>query len=488
MATLQETLAKQIPVLRDEVKALVSQHGDRQISEVSVKQAYGGMRGIKGLVCDTSFVDPQQGLIIRGHPLLTIKHLLPEEGFILLLTGELPDKDALRALQADYDRRAGVPAYVWRVLEAMPEDSHPMCMLDTGILVMERESAFRKAYDAKVSKTDYWQPTLEDSLTLLARLPELAAGVYRLRYKKGPRIPYTRGLDWGANYARMLGVTQEPSFADLMRLYLLFHCDHEGGNVSAFSCHTVASALSDAYYAVSAGLNGLAGPLHGLANQECLKWVLDTIQKFGGVPTKEQLAQYTQETLKAGRVIPGYGHAVLRVTDPRYTGFLEFGKKHFPDDPVYKTVALVYEVVPPILRQIEKIADPWPNVDAGSGALLHHYGLKEFDYYTVLFAVSRAQGMLAQMIINRALGTPITRPKSVTTNWVKAEAAKPAPQAAPQPAAKPAPKAAAKPAAEKVAKKKAAKKTAKKKTARKKPPKKKAKKKTSKKKTARRKR
>ena len=523
MATLQETLAKQFPALRDEIKELLKTHGDAVISKVTAKQAYGGMRGIEGLVCDTSFVDPRSGLIIRDHPLLEIKHLMPEEGFFLLLTGELPDKPAVQALQADYDKRAGVPGYVWRVLDAMPGDSHPMVMLDTGILVMERESVFRKKYDEGVKKTEYWQPMLEDALTLLARLPELAAGVYRMRYKKGPRIPYTKGLDWGANYAKMLGVTDDPTFADLMRVYLLFHCDHEGGNVSAFAAHTVASALSDAYYAVSAGLNGLAGPLHGLANQECLKWVLDTMERFGGAPTKEQLAQYTEETLQAGRVIPGYGHAVLRVTDPRYTGFLEFGKKHFPNDPVFKTVALVYEVVPPILGKIQKIADPWPNVDAGSGALLYHYGLKEFDYYTVLFAVSRAQGMLAQMIYNRAIGTPITRPKSVTTDWIKAEVAKPAPvkpaaqpaaqpapqptaqpapkpaaqpapqppakpapkpgpQPAPKPAAKPAAKPAPKPAPKKVVKKKAARKPARKQPARKKASKKKAKKKAAKKK------
>jgi len=419
MATLQETLAKQIPGLRDDVKALVKANGDKVISEVTVKQAYGGMRGIKGLVCDTSFVDPQKGLIIRGHPLLEIKHLLPEEGFYLLLTGEIPDKAALKSLHDDYDKRAGVPGYVWKVLEAMPEDSHPMCMFDTGILVMQRESVFAKAYEEGIQKTEYWQPVLEDALTLLARLPELAAGIYRLRYKKGPRIPYTKGLDWGGNYAKMLGITDDESFADLMRLYLLFHNDHEGGNVSAFSCHTVASALSDPYYAVSAGLNGLAGPLHGLANQMCLKWVLALMEKYGGVPSKEQLAKMTQETLDSGQVIPGYGHAVLRKTDPRYTGFLEFGKKHFPDDPIFKTVATLFEVVPPILGKIEKIADPWPNVDAGSGALLYHYGLTEFQYYTVLFAVSRAQGMLSQMIVNRALGTPITRPKSVGMPWIK---------------------------------------------------------------------
>jgi citrate synthase len=424
MATLQETLTQQIPGLRDEIKGLVKANANTVISQVTVKQAYGGMRGIKGLVCDTSFVDPQKGLIIRGHPLLTIKHLLPEESFFLLVTGELPDKAAVKALQGDYDKRAGVPDYVWKVLEAMPEDSHPMCMFDTGILVMQRESVFAKAYEEGIKKTEYWQPVLEDSLTLLARLPELAAGVYRLRYKKGPRIPYTNGLDWGGNFAKMLGVSDEPSFADLMRLYLLFHNDHEGGNVSAFSCHTVASALSDPYYSVCAGLNGLAGPLHGLANQMCLKWVLSLIDKYGGVPTTEQLAQMTQESLDSGQVIPGYGHAVLRQTDPRFTGFLEFGNTHFPDDPVFQTVARLFEAVPPILGKIEKIADPWPNVDAGSGALLYHYGMTEFQYYTVLFAVSRAQGMLSQMIVNRALGTPITRPKSVGTDWMKNELAK----------------------------------------------------------------
>ncbi|MBN1917216.1 MAG: citrate (Si)-synthase [Verrucomicrobia bacterium] len=423
MATLQEILARQIPALRDEIKELVKTDGHRVISEVTVKQAYGGMRGVKGLVCDTSFVDPQEGLIIRDYPLLEIQDLTPEEGFFLLLTGERPDKDAVQALQDDFDKRAGVPDYVWKVLEAMPEDSHPMCMFDTGILVMQRESVFAKAYAEGIRKSEYWQPVLEDALTLLARLPELAAGVYRLRYKKGPRIAHTPGLDWGANCAKMLGVTDDPTFAELIRLYLLFHNDHEGGNVSSFSCHTVASALSDAYYSVSAGLNGLAGPLHGLANQNCLKWVLALMEEFGDMPTKEQLARKTQALVDAGQVIPGYGHAVLRATDPRFTGLLEFGKKHFPDDPVFRIVALLFEVVPPILGEIKKISDPWPNVDASSGAVLYHYGMTEFEYYTVLFAVSRAQGMLAQMIVNRALASPITRPKSVTTDWIKNQVA-----------------------------------------------------------------
>ena len=420
MATLQNKLAKMIPPLRDELKTLGKKYGDKKISDVTVAQAYGGMRGVKGMICDTSVVYPDKGLIIRGYPIMDLRDKWPEEIFYLLCTGVLPDKAALKALQKEMANRSKVPGYVWKVLEAMPKNSHPMAMLNTAILVMQRESEFKKAYDKGMKKADYWKPTLEDSLNLLAKLPGIAAGVYRMRFNKGPRIAYKKDLDWGANYARMLGITDKTGvFTKLIRLYLTLHCDHEGGNVSANTCHTVGSALSDAYYSVSAGLNGLAGPLHGLANQECLNWVLDTMKKFKGVPTEEQIEKYAWDTLNSGKVIPGYGHAVLRVTDPRYSSFLAFGKENLPKSKVFQTVARVYDVVPGVLKKHGKAKNPWPNVDAGSGALLYHFGLKEFPYYTVLFSVSRAMGMLSQLTLNRAMGTAITRPKSVSTEWIK---------------------------------------------------------------------
>jgi citrate synthase len=313
-----------------------------------------------------------------------------------------------------------VPGYVWKVLEQMPKNSHPMCMLDTAILIMQRESKFVASYNAGMAKVDYWKPMLEDSLDLLAKLPALAAGVYRMRFNKGKRISAKKGLTWAENYAYMLGIKDpDGSFADCMRLYLVLHCDHEGGNVSAHACHLVASALSDAYYSVSAGLNGLAGPLHGLANQECLNWVLELRKKFRGVPSDKALEEFAWATLNSGKVIPGYGHAVLRVTDPRFTAFKEFGMKHFPNDPIMKIVDRVYEIVPKVLKAQGKASNPWPNVDAGSGALLYHYGMKEFSYYTVLFSVSRAMGMCSQLIVDRAMGSPLERPKSVPTAWIK---------------------------------------------------------------------
>ena len=425
MAKLQTALDKKIPVWRKEIRTLIKKHGAKKISDVSIIQAYGGMRGVKGMVCDTSEVPPDKGLMIRGIPVGKLTGKTPEDTFYLLCTGELPNAKDRRALTDELNSRAKVPAYVWKVLEAMPKNSHPMCMFDTAILCMQRESHFVKAYNAGVGKMDIWKSTMEDSLDLLAKLPSIAAGVYRMRFNKGKRIAPKKGLTWSENYAHMLGIKDKTGgFADCMRLYLVLHSDHEGGNVSAHACHLVGSALSDAYYSVSAGLNGLAGPLHGLANQECLNWVLQLKKKFRGVPTDEQLTQFAWDTLNGGKVIPGYGHAVLRVTDPRFTAFRAFGMKNFPEDPVMQLVDKVYTIVPKVLKKHGKAKNPWPNVDAGSGALLYHYGMREFSYYTVLFSVSRAMGMLSQLIINRAMGTPIERPKSVTTKWLKKQVKK----------------------------------------------------------------
>jgi citrate synthase len=427
MSKLHDKLAQQIPGLRDEVKTLVKEHGAKVISQVTIEQAYGGMRGVKSLVCDTSEVPPDKGLIIRGIPVAQLTEKLPEEVLWLLLTGELPTKADVDDLKADLRKRNGVPDYIWAVLKAMPADSHPMVMLNTAILVLEKESVFRRRYDEGMKKDQYWEAALEDALNIVAMLPAVAAGIYRMRFNKGDRIASNPALDWGADYAHMLGIPDpKGEFAALMRLYLVLHSDHESGNVSAMTTATVNSALSDLYYALSAGLSGLAGPLHGLANQECLGWVLDTNKKFGGNPTKEQIKAYAEETLAAGRVIPGYGHAVLRITDPRFDAFLAFGKKHMPSDPVFQTVSNVFDTVPDILKTIQKIKDPWPNVDAGSGALLYHYGLTEFPYYTVLFSVSRALGVCSQGVIARGLGLAITRPKSVTTSWIKAQTVAPA--------------------------------------------------------------
>ena len=416
MSLLLKKLEEVLPPQIDNVKNFIKNNGDKVVSEVTIKQVYGGMRGVKSLICDTSEVPPDKGLIIRGIELKNLTDKSPEEILWLLLTGELPNATEIADLQNELNSRGVVPDYVWNVIDAMPADSHPMAMFNTAVLVMQKESVFAKKYDEGMQKSEYWKATLEDLLDIVAKLPAIGAYVYRKRYNKGERIAPDFSKDWSGNYVHMLGLGDpNGEFSKLMRLYLNLHSDHEGGNVSAMTGSVVSSALSDLYYALSAGLNGLAGPLHGLANQECLKWVLETMDQFGGTPSVEELEKFAWDTLNSGRVIPGYGHAVLRITDPRFDAFLAFGKEHMPNDPVFATVSRVFDVVPNVLRQVQKIADPWPNVDAGSGALLYYYGLKEFSYYTVLFSISRALGIGAQAVIARAYGLPITRPKSLPT-------------------------------------------------------------------------
>ena len=417
--------------LANEIKDIIKEHGTKKIGEVQLAQIYQGMRGITGMVYETSLLDAQEGIRFRGG--FTIPELqaklphakggsepLPEGLFCLMMTGELPSAEDVAAISKDWSERAkNIPAHVFKAIDALPKESHPMTQYVVGVMALQSESVFAKKYAEGVNKKDYWSFMYEDSMNLISRLPVLAAYVYRRKYRNGAEVAPIPELDWAGNFAHLLGFDQD-SFKELMRLYLTIHADHEGGNVSAHTTHLVGSALSDPYLCYAAGMNGLAGPLHGLANQEVIKWIRDMQKSLGtDTPNGDQIATYVQKTLTEGKVVPGYGHAVLRKTDPRFFAQQDFAKKHMPDDPMVNTVWKIFETVPPILQSLGKIKNPWPNVDAHSGALLLHYGMKEYEYYTVLFGVSRALGVLASLCWSRALGFPLERPKSVTTNCVK---------------------------------------------------------------------
>ena len=419
MTMLQKTLSEKIPIWQDTLKNILNESGSKVISEVTVEQAVKGMRGVKSLICDTSSVSADKGLMIRNYPILDITHIIPEQALHLLMTGDLPNDEQLLDLQNQLKAHQNPPDYVWKVLEAMPSDSHPMTMLSVAIQSMRIDSLFVEKFNKGTVKSDYWKWILDDGIKLIGVLPSIAAGIYRLRVDKDALIPSDPNLDWGGNFAHMLGINDGDDFKELMRLYLMLHSDHEGGNVSAFSSLTVASSLSSPFLAVGAGLNGLAGPLHGLANQECLKFVLEIRDHFNGSPSDKDLTEFCWNRLNNGRVIPGYGHAVLRCPDPRFTAFMDFGKKYIENDDVFSIVESLFNVVPSVLKEHGKAKNPWPNVDAASGSLLYYYGLKEFNYYTVLFSLSRVMGIVSQIVINRALRIPITRPKSVTIDWLK---------------------------------------------------------------------
>jgi len=427
--TLKQKFQKKIQPARDERKKLIVDHGEKVIGDITIKQIYSGMRGMISMVTETSKLDPEDGIKFRGYSLDELIELLPTYGdgkqpmpegiFYLMLMGELPTQQDVELITEEWKKRSKVPNFVFSILDSFPKNAHPMTQFSAAILALRGESCFMKAYNDGVRKTDYWDSSFEDSMNLIATLPRIAAYIYRRVYKNDDHIDPDLSLDWSGNFAHMLGFNSN-EFHELMRLYLTIHADHEGGNVSAHTSHLVSSALSDAYLSFSAGMNGLAGPLHGLANQEVVKWLLKMKEYYNHeIISKYQVSEYVNKTLSEGRVIPGFGHAVLRKTDPRYIAQRNFALKYLKDYDLFDLVSKVYEVVPQILKATGKVKNPWPNVDAHSGVLLLKYGMKEYDFFTVLFGVSRSLGILSQLIWNRALGSPIERPVSVPTDIIK---------------------------------------------------------------------
>mmetsp|Transcript_13381 Transcript_13381/g.20866 ORF Transcript_13381/g.20866 Transcript_13381/m.20866 type:complete len:465 (+) Transcript_13381:207-1601(+) len=438
VVTLQETLAAQVPEKQKSLAALKKEHGSHVIGEVTVDQCIGGARGVKCMLWETSNLDPEEGIRFRGLTIPDCQQVLPtfsgkqgdgepllESLLWLLLTSEVPTKEQVDTLTAELHSRSKLPDHVVPLLNSLPKTMHPMTQFTIGLNACQTESKFSKAYADGAPKTEYHEHALEDILDVLAKLPELAATIYRNVYFDGV-VSKDDSLDYSGNFCRMLGY-DNPSFDELMRLYLCIHTDHEGGNASAHTTHLVGSTLADPYLSYAAGLNALAGPLHGLANQEVLKWIQALNSKFeaeGKEVNADTITEFAWDTLNAKKVIPGYGHAVLRKTDPRYTCQREFALKHLPDDPLFKMVDTIYQVMPGILKEHGKVSNPYPNVDSHSGVLLWHYGFTQFQYYTVLFGVSRAVGGLCQLYWDRALGLPLERPKSVTPEWLAAQVSK----------------------------------------------------------------
>lgn len=433
IVSLQDTLAAQVPEKQASLGALKKEHGSKVIGEVTIDQVIGGARGVKCMLWETSNLDPEEGIRFRGLTIPECQAVLPTASGVkgdgeplyesllwLLLTSEVPTNEQVQSLTNELHKRSKLPDHVIPLLNNLPKDMHPMTQFTIGLNACQYDSQFAKAYASGVPKTDYHKYALEDILDVFAKIPEIAATIYRNVYHDGVVGKYDDTLDYSANFCRMLGYNN-PSFDELMRLYLCIHTDHEGGNASAHTTHLVGSTLADPYLSYSAGLNALAGPLHGLANQEVLKWIQELSSKFeseGKEVNADTITEFAWDTLNAKKVIPGYGHAVLRKTDPRYTCQREFALKHLPDDPLFKLVDTIYQVMPGILKEHGKVANPYPNVDSHSGVLLWHYGFKEFQYYTVLFGVSRAAGGLCQLYWDRALGLPLERPKSVTPQWL----------------------------------------------------------------------
>jgi len=425
---IEEKISAQLPGWRDRLSRILSEYGDHPIGEITVSSVYSGMRGLFALVTEISHVDPSQGLLIRGYSVDELLALLPRPKdshfplmgglYYLLMVGQFPTKKEALAMEDLWRSRQGLPGYVIDVLKAMPSSTHPMTLFSQAVLAMQPESQAAQAYHEGIPRSEYWRPMLEDALRITANLPTLAATVYNLKYRDGLEAVPNPDLDWSANFAQMIGKGDDPEYIELTRLFMTLHSDQENGNASAHTSHLVSSTLSDLYLSLSAGLNALAGPLHGLASQETLRWLEALRKHYGDHPTPTELTEFVLETLDKGMIIPGYGHGVLRRTDTRFTAQYRFAEAYLPDDPNFMLVKQAYEVIPKVLGGLGKVKNPYPNVDAISGTLQHHYGI-EPEFCTVLFGTSRLLGLTAHAVWARALGQPIERPRSFTTNRIE---------------------------------------------------------------------
>ncbi|KAG6818175.1 hypothetical protein H0H87_000080 [Tephrocybe sp. NHM501043] len=345
-----------------------AEHGQTVVGDVKVENIIGGMRGLKAMLWDASVLDPNEGIRFHGLSIPDCQKVLPpapgskeiiaESMLWLLLTGNVPTVEQTRELSKELAEKGELPSFVESLLDSLPTTLHPMTQLGIGVAALNRESSFQAAYEKGMKKSEYWTHTLEDCINLIAKLPAIAARIYRNVYKPGDVLPpINKDLDLVGNYSNLLGYGNNESLTEYLRLYIALHGDHEGGNASAHTAHLVGSTLADPYLSYSAALFALAGPLHGLANQEVLRWQLAMQKEIGSDVSHDNIREYLWKTLKSGQVVPGYGHGVLRNPDPRFIALQEFcnTRPELQNSPIIQLVNKTSEVAPDVLKEHGKV-------------------------------------------------------------------------------------------------------------------------------------
>ena len=382
---------------------------EEELFTITTKHLNSGMRGIPVGTCQTSYVDPLEGVHYVGYPVGDLANMEEEDVVFLLLHKHLPSTEESITFRKELAHRAEeMPTGALRVLESLtPGSGHPMDWLSIGIMAL---GAAETTGDVRI-----------DSMNLIARMPELMARIFLLRggIKESLR-PRKPELGLVENFVHMLGKDGEEAekMTRVIKFFFILHMDHGGGNLSTFSGKAVASGRASVYASLASAMNALSGPLHGRANQSCLEFV----QRIG-TSDHSEIEKFVRSELAARRPIYGFGHGVLRAEDPRARLLIELGQQVCPDDPNFKIAKALREVVPEILKEIPKISNPYPNVDLASGSLLHSVGFRKPDYYTTFFGWARVAGICAQIMDERksrdGRGTPIYRPKYIAENQPK---------------------------------------------------------------------
>lgn len=365
-----------------------------------------GLRGYPCGYCTTSFVDPSKGLFYVGKPVSGLADQKPEDVIALLYYGKEPAPGEKAAFIAELKKRAAISEKTVKGIEALPREGHPMKLFSAALLILgmcEGTGSYK-----------------EDCLNVIAKMPHLAATVINHHAGWGKTPSPGADLGYMENFVHMLqrkeGKRADKDLEQVFTLFNILHYDHGGGNLSAFVGKAVASGLEDMYGSLSASLCALAGPRHGKANQDCLHFVEAVLKELGENATEAEVEALIRKRLAAGDLVFGFGHAVLRVEDPRATVQYEYVEKHYPNHPLVKIARHLRLVGPKVLSENPKISNPYPNVDAISGTLLTAAGFGYPEYFTVLFGLSRCVGIAIQIVYERlearsGKGTPIVRPK-----------------------------------------------------------------------------
>ncbi len=369
-----------------------------------------GLRGFPVGTCPNSHVDPMLGLFYGGYAIPELSEKEPEAVMYLLLKRELPNPAQLAAFKQDIIANSKLHPGVIAHLRSLPKEGHPMKWLLAAINVM-----------GMYGTGDY----AKDYLNVIGQLPEAVAAIFRIRSGWGEPIASKPELGWVENFVHMLGAPNaSPDLVHMMRVFAILHFDHGGGNLSTFVGKAIASGHEDMYGSLVGAMAALAGPLHGMANQECLRFLKEISKDIKDPSDEATVYAYVENLLAKGGVLYGFGHAVLRVEDPRATVQYELGEKIAPQDPIFRLAVTLRKVGSDILKKKGKAADPYPNVDAVSGCLLSACGLKDENYYTVLFGLSRCVGIAGQIVWERkeargGKGIPIVRPSYLYSGPVR---------------------------------------------------------------------
>lgn len=374
--------------------------------EVTEDNLETGMRGYPVGYCPTSFVDPEKGLFYRGKLLSDLKDHSSEQVMYLLMHGKEASAQELKDFSEQLQHRGHCSQAVIRHIQALPRQGHPMKLFCEALLILGMLE----------SQDDY----KEDCLNLMAKLPHLVATVLNYHAGWGETPAPNSQLSYIENFVEMVRApdVDKKILTEAFRLFNILHFDHGGGNLSVFTGKAVASGLEDMYGSITAAMCALAGPRHGRANQDCLEFVHEIQEQIGPNATEADVEALIRQRLENKQLIFGFGHAVLRKEDPRAAILYAFGEKHFKDHPLIKTALLLRSAGSKVLKENPKISDPYPNVDAISGAVLSAAGFEYPEYFTVLFGLSRAVGIAIQIVYERCVardgkGTPIIRPKYI---------------------------------------------------------------------------